>query len=113
HPPRISRESKLHQEIYAKALTLESVSDRVSEFERDGKGVPILVKQYLKLGGKILGFNIDAKFSNVIDGLLMVDLREANPDVLAKYFGRQGVLDFLAYHKVEPKQQDAMAATAK
>ena len=116
NPPRISRESKLHQEIFAKALTLESVSDRVSEFERDGKGIPILVKQYLKLGGKMLGFNIDAKFSNVIDGLLMVDLREANPDVLAKYFGKQGVADFLAYHGVDvTKQQtaEAMAATVK
>ena len=115
NPPRISRESKLHQEIFAKALTLESVSDRVSEFERDGKGIPILVKQYLKLGGKILGFNIDAKFSNVIDGLLMVDLREANPDVLAKYFGKQGVIDFLAFHGIDAtKQQEAtMAAAAK
>jgi len=98
HPPRLSRESRLHQEIFAKALTLETVNDRVSNMEHDRKGIPILVKQYLKLGGKILAFNVDAKFANVIDGLLMVDVREASPEVLAKYLGKQEAADFLAFH---------------
>lgn len=106
HPPRLSRESRLHQEIFANALTLESVSDRVSDFEHDRKGIPILVKHYLKLGGKILAFNVDAKFANVIDGLLMVDLREANPDALAKYFGKQGASDFLAFHGRPAKMKE-------
>ncbi len=108
HPPRLSREARLHQEIFAKALTLETVSDRVADLEHDRKGIPILVKHYLKLGGKILAFNVDAKFSNVIDGLLMVDLRQASPDVLAKYLGKQEAAEFLALHgrsaqKMEPE----------
>jgi hypothetical protein len=52
----------------------------------------------MKLGGKFLGFNVDAKFSNVLDGLLLVDLREAKPELLARYLGKQGAAGFLRLH---------------
>jgi len=54
----------------------------------------------MKLGGKFLGFNVDTKFSNVLDGLLLVDLRQAKPELLARYFGKQGAVDFLRLHGV-------------
>lgn len=101
NPPRQSRESKqsmIQQELFARAFSLDDISKQVSQFEADGKNVPILLKHYLKLGGNMLAFNIDPKFSDVLDGLLMVDLREANPELLAKYFGKQGSKSFLAYH---------------
>ncbi|HPW27061.1 MAG TPA: hypothetical protein PLY31_07985, partial [Tenuifilaceae bacterium] len=31
-------------------------------------------KKYLKLNGRILGFNVDPKFNNALDGLLILDL---------------------------------------
>jgi putative hemolysin len=104
NPPRQSRESKqsmILQEIFARAFSLDDISRQVSQFEPDGKNVPILLKHYLKLGGCMLAFNIDPKFSNVLDGLLMVDLREANPIALEKYFGKQGSRDFLTHHGVK------------
>ncbi len=36
--------------------------------------VPVLLKKYLKQSGKIIGFNIDPKFNNALDGLLLLDL---------------------------------------
>ncbi len=36
--------------------------------------VPVLLKKYLKQSGKIIGFNIDPKFNNSLDGLLILDL---------------------------------------
>ncbi|TVR74571.1 MAG: GNAT family N-acetyltransferase [Marinilabiliales bacterium] len=36
--------------------------------------VPVLLKKYLKQSGKIIGFNIDPKFNNSLDGLLVLDL---------------------------------------
>jgi putative hemolysin len=101
NPPRQSRESKqsmVQQEIFARAFSLDDISKQVSQFEADGKNVPILLKHYLKLGGTMLAFNIDPKFSDVLDGLLMVDLRVANPGLLEKYFGKAGSKSFLAYH---------------
>ncbi len=38
---------------------IEEVSTWVAELENNPKGVPVLLKQYLKLGGKLLGFNVD------------------------------------------------------
>jgi hypothetical protein len=37
--------------------------------EKDGKGVPVLLKHYLKLNGKLLSFSIAEAFSGVVDGL--------------------------------------------
>ena len=36
--------------------------------------MPILLKKYIKLNGKIIGFNVDPKFNHALDGLLILDL---------------------------------------
>ncbi|HPV56428.1 MAG TPA: hypothetical protein PKW61_04810, partial [Tenuifilaceae bacterium] len=36
--------------------------------------MPVLLKKYVKLNGKIIGFNVDPKFNNALDGLLILDL---------------------------------------
>lgn len=66
---------------------IEAISFLISEIEKDGKGVPILLKHYLKLNGKLLSFNVDKAFSDVVDGLLMVDLRETDPKILKRFIG--------------------------
>ena len=83
---------------------LEDVSTFISEIEADHKGVPILLKQYLKLGGRLLGFNVDPEFSNVLDVLIMVDLRQTAQRILARYMGRDGSKAFLAGHAAGKEQ---------
>ena len=82
---------------------IEDLSRAIARIERDNKGVPILLKQYLKLGGRLLGFNADEQFSDVLDGLIMVDLRASEPRVLARYMGEDGATAFLAHHGAEPQ----------
>ena len=77
---------------------IDDVSALVNDLEPDGKGVPILLKQYLKLGGKIVGFNIDPDFSNVLDGLVMVDLVTAEPRSMNRYFGEDGFAKYRSFH---------------
>jgi putative hemolysin len=79
---------------------LDSLSLVIADMETDGKGVPILLKQYLKLGGKLLGFNVDPHFSDALDGLVLVDLRQTEPDILDRYMGKSGCNRFLQYHAV-------------
>jgi putative hemolysin len=79
---------------------IETFSGLLSDIEPDGKGVPILLRQYLKLGGRLLGFNVDPAFAHSIDCLIMVDLRETDPRVLTKYMGRESAQAFLAMHGV-------------
>ena len=78
---------------------LENVSELISCVESDRKGVPVLLKQYLKLGGEIAGFNVDAAFGNVVDGLIIVDLTKTEPRMLERYMGKDGARMFLAHHE--------------
>ena len=80
---------------------LDLFSDLVSSIEPDAKGIPVLLRQYLKLGGRILGFNVDSDFSNVLDGLIMVDLIETEAKVLARYMGRAETQAFRNFHGVD------------
>jgi putative hemolysin len=78
---------------------IDELSSWIAGIETDGKGVPILLKQYVKLGGKLLGFNIDPSFGNVLDGLMMVDLRHTDPKILKRYMGSEGFSLFMSYHR--------------
>ncbi len=77
---------------------LDELSQPINDVETDGKGLPILLRQYAKIGGKLLGFNVDRKFSNVLDGLVVVDLRQTEPAVLERYMGREGAPGFRQMH---------------
>ncbi len=79
---------------------LEELSEPITDVEADGKGLPILLRQYAKIGGKLLGFNVDRKFSNVLDGLVMVDLRQTGSGVLERFMGREAAAGFRRYHGV-------------
>ena len=78
---------------------LEELSEAVADMEADGKGVPVLLRQYLQLGGAVVAFNVDRAFSNVVDGLVVVDLTRLAPAHLEKYLGRDGAAAFRAYHE--------------
>jgi putative hemolysin len=77
---------------------LDELAQPITDVEADGKGLPILLRQYAKIGGKMLGFNVDRKFSNVLDGLVVVDLRQTEPAVLERYMGRDGAARFRQMH---------------
>ncbi len=77
---------------------VEDLSAFITDLENDGKGIPILLKEYLKLGGKLLGFNVDRKFSNVIDGLILVDLTQTDRRILDRYMKKEGAEGFLRFH---------------
>jgi len=77
---------------------VDDLSDPIADLEPDGKGIPILVRQYVKLGGKMLAFSVDPKFGNTLDGFVMLDLRNTPPEALARYMGKDRAGRFLAWH---------------
>jgi putative hemolysin len=77
---------------------LEDVSTFISEIEADQKGVPILLKQYLRLDGRLLSYNVDPDFANVLDVLIVVDLRRTAEKALQRYMGRDNLDRFRAFH---------------
>lgn len=75
-----------------------AVSAVISAIEEDKKGIPILLHHYLKLNGSLLSFNVDPCFSDVIDGLILVDLFKTDAKVIRRYMGKSGYPEFLEYH---------------
>lgn len=77
---------------------VDDLSEWVAEIEADGKGVPVLLRQYLNLGGRIVEFNVDPEFSGVVDGLILVDLVHAERRLLDRYLGPERAEAFLTRH---------------
>ena len=101
-PFRVER-SKVRNEVEVADLRdIEHLSRVIARIEHDNKGIPILLKQYLKLGGRLIGFSTDDQFSDALDGLVVVDLRASEPRVLARYMGDAGAEAFFAHHTGAP-----------
>lgn len=85
----------------ARYLDSDELAAMVSSIEADGKGVPVLLRHYLKLGGEIAGFNVDKRFNNCLDALLIVDITRAPLNALRRYMGKDAADLFLAGHRGE------------
>jgi hypothetical protein len=95
-PPRFSRDYEAELRSLARTVrSLDEVDDLVREFESGRRGVPILVRQYLRLNAKLLGFNVDPDFGNVIDGLFYVDLAKVDRVILDRFLGSDAAARFL------------------
>ena len=77
---------------------LDELSALIADLESDGKGVPILIKHYLKTGGRLLAFNVDRRFSHTLDALIAVDLRLAPDSLLERLLGKPGAAEFRLRH---------------
>lgn len=64
----------------------------------DGKGVPVLLRQYLGLNGKLVSFNVDPDFNDALDGLIVVDLLNVPEKTLARYMGSHAAKQYLSQH---------------
>lgn len=100
NPFRYLRGRRLMREfISANLRDVDDCSALISSVETDGKGIPVLLKHYLRLNGTLLSFNVDKAFSSVLDGLILVDLTETEPRLLGKYMGEKSCRSWLARHR--------------
>lgn len=81
-----------------------SVLDKmIGDIEPSSDKLPVLLKKYISLNGRIIGFNIDPKFNMCLDGLLILDLfdvpmvtieslsKEINDDTILNRFSAENV----------------------
>lgn len=78
---------------------LGEMATLISYIEAEQRGIPVLLRQYLQLGGKLLGFNQDSHFGDVVDGPVLVDLTQTDPWVLERYMGKPGTTTFLTHQR--------------
>ncbi len=62
------------------SIIIDSAEKDISRVEKvvgdvdNGYRIPVLLKKYLELNARIIGFNVDPDFNNCLDGLIMVDV---------------------------------------
>jgi putative hemolysin len=93
------RAPKAQAKPAAAPLDLDDLISAVDDIEPGRPGVPVLLRQYLKLGGKLLGFNIDPDFNNALDGLILVDLTQTERRLVERYLGKAEAADFFEFHQ--------------
>lgn len=76
---------------------LPLLSKVLQRLER-GVGVPVLLRQYLGLNGKLVCFNVDPAFHFALDGLIVVELTSLPARTLGKYMGREYAQAYLSHH---------------
>ena len=64
--------------------SLKDLDHLISDIEETKMKIPVLLRQYIALNGKIICFNIDPQFSDSLDGFLVVDVANIPPDMLDK-----------------------------
>jgi len=80
---------------------IDALSTVIADFETDQKGVPVLLRQYLKLGGQLVAFNVDSGFADTLDGLIVVDIARTDRRTLGRYMGVQAAKKYLEFHGVK------------
>ena len=79
--------------------TLDQLNRLVARSETDGKGMPVLLRQYLKLNARLIAVNVDRNFNDAVDALMIVDLTRVSSAILQRYLGKRGAADFLSFHE--------------
>ena len=67
---------------------LRLLSAMVSDLEPDGRSIPVLLRQYLRLNGRMVSFNVDSDFGDTLDCLVVVDLHNAPDRLITRYCGK-------------------------
>lgn len=72
---------RVHSHSASKKMIIKNFSKDIQEMDKliaevqfNSVRMPVLIKQYLKQNAKLLGFNLDPQFQNVLDVLLILEL---------------------------------------
>lgn len=80
---------------------IKKIDKFIKDVEPTNYRMPVLLKKYLQQNGKIIGFNIDPKFNDALDGLLILDLFDVPMETitsLSKEINDESLLDRFFYN---------------
>ncbi|ANQ50574.1 lysophospholipid acyltransferase family protein [Flammeovirga sp. MY04] len=60
--------------IQKEDIAIDELDKLVMDIEPKRFKVPVLIRQYIRLNGRMIGFNIDPKFNHCLDGLIIVNV---------------------------------------
>lgn len=91
---------------------LRVLARRVLELEGNQRGLPVLIREYVKLGGQFLAFSVDPAFRDAMDGLVVVDLARTSPRLLALHMGSENYERFRSQWGQQRQGRVPLHATA-
>ncbi|PCJ22699.1 MAG: hemolysin [SAR86 cluster bacterium] len=65
-----------------------------------GKGLPVLLRHYLSVSGRLVCFNIHPNFNDSLEGLIIVDARKTDAKTLTRFLGAEGYKHFNSFHQL-------------
>ncbi len=94
NPYKSVKDTFWSRNMLSKVDSNQLISKLIYRMEGD-KGLPVLLRQYLGLNGKLVCFNVDKNFNDALDGMIIVDLMNVPEKVLSKYMGKEQAHIFL------------------
>ncbi len=62
--------------------SIKSLDSLISDIELNHNKIPVLLRQYVQINARLIGFNVDPKFSNALDGFIVLDLKNLPEETL-------------------------------
>jgi putative hemolysin len=88
NPPRFTPEHRVGVRDLAR-LSVANLDELIREMENGERGLPVLLRHYLSLNARVLGMNVDRSFGDVLDALMLLDLRDVPAAMLARFVGHE------------------------
>jgi len=89
-----------NSEMLAELSNVKMLSKLIGRCD-PGKAVPVLLRHYLSVNGKLVCFNIHPNFSDSLEGLIIVDARKTDAKTLSRFLGADGYEHFMSFHKMQ------------
>ncbi len=61
---------------------IQKLDNFIEDIEPFQLRIPVLMKKYIKQNARIICFNVDPKFSDTLDGLMLLDIAELPPETI-------------------------------
>ncbi len=91
-----------------RAADVDALDALITRFE-GSQGIPVLLRQYLRLNATLLGFNVDPAFGEALDALMKVDLTQVAASTLRRYLGRDADAFLASHAPSQPRLPDVAA----
>ncbi len=100
--PQIDKRIDCDIIISASEKDISKVEKVVSDVD-NGYRIPVLLKRYLEINARIIGFNVDPAFNYSLDGLIMLDVYNIPADIIKSLSGAGAADEIIKRLKGSPE----------
>jgi putative hemolysin len=80
-----SEDPHIHILMDSTGSDINKLDKTIGDMDALNSGLPVLIKKYIQLGAKIVSFNVDPKFNNCVDGLVILDVYDIPKSALESF----------------------------